>query len=95
MIFYIISQVAGWIATFLRAGGMLAKDSMTVKWLVSGGNALWMISGICTGNAPLITSNAICLLVMAVEIIRTRKEKQDGQRTVKSKKSSKQNCKKI
>ena len=72
---YIISQVVGWLATFLRAGGMLAKDSMRVKLLVSGGNALWLFSGILTGNAPLIASNAICLVVMAFEIIKNRKDK--------------------
>ena len=50
---YIISQIAGWIATFFRAGGMLAKKPMTVKLLVSVGNLGWMLSGICTGNVPL------------------------------------------
>ena len=35
---YILSQIAGWIATFLRAGGMLAKEPLTIKLLVSAGN---------------------------------------------------------
>lgn len=35
--FYIISQIAGWIATAFRAGGMLAKKPLTVKLLVSCG----------------------------------------------------------
>lgn len=72
--FYIISQVLGWIATFFRAGGMLAKKPMTVKLLVSVGNLGWMLSGVFTGNVPLIVSNAICLVVMVVELIRGRKK---------------------
>lgn len=39
---YILSQIAGWIATFFRASGMLAKKPMTVKWLVSIG----MLAGV-------------------------------------------------
>lgn len=78
---YIISQVLGWLATFARAGGMLAKDAMMVKWLVSIGNLGWCISGIITENVPLIASNAICLVIMVVEIIRTRKEKKNGPKT--------------
>ena len=70
---YIISQIAGWIATFFRAGGMLAKNAKTVKILVSIGNFGWMVSGILTANIPLIVSNALCLVVMAVELIRRRK----------------------
>lgn len=69
---YILSQTFGWIATFFRAGGMLAKEPMTVKWLVSIGNLGWMISGILTGNIPLILSNAICLVVMVIEIIKKK-----------------------
>lgn len=72
---YIISQIAGWIATFFRAGGMLAKKPMTVKLLVSAGNLGWAISGILTKNVPLITSNVLCLLVMAVELVRNKKKK--------------------
>jgi len=72
---YIISQIAGWIATFFRAGGMLAKKPMTVKLLVSAGNLGWAISGILTKNVPLITSNVLCLCVMVVELARSRKKK--------------------
>lgn len=70
---YIMSQVLGWIATFFRAGGMLAKKPMTVKLLVSVGNLGWMLSGILTGNVPLVVSNALCLVVMAVELARGKK----------------------
>lgn len=73
--FYILSQILGWVATFFRAGGMLAKDPMTVKWLVSVGNLGWMLSGVLTGNIPLIVSNAVCLIVMVVEIIKSRRKK--------------------
>ena len=72
-ILYILSQVFGWIATFFRAGGMLAKNAMTVKWLVSIGNLGWMISGIFTQNVPLIVSNALCLIVMGIEIVKNKK----------------------
>ena len=72
---YIISQIAGWIATFFRAGGMLAKKPMTVKLLVSAGNLGWAISGVLTKNVPLIVSNVLCLLVMAVELVRNKKKK--------------------
>lgn len=71
---YIISQIAGWIATLFRAGGMLAKKPMTVKLLVSVGNLGWAISGVLTGNIPLIVSNVLCLVVMAVELVRNRKK---------------------
>ena len=73
--FYILSQILGWVATFFRAGGMLAKDPMTVKWLVSVGNLGWMLSGVLTGNIPLIVSNAVCLIIMVVEIVRDKKGK--------------------
>lgn len=69
---YIISQILGWVATVFRAGGMLAKKPMMIKWLVSIDNLGWMLSGVLTGNVPLIVSNALCLVVMAVEIIKTR-----------------------
>lgn len=72
---YIISQVLGWIATFCRASGMLAKNTMTVKWLVSAGNLGWMLSGILTENVPLVVSNALCLIVMIFEIVKNRKGK--------------------
>lgn len=71
---YIISQLCGWIATAFRAGGMLAKKTKTVKMLVSIGNFGWMVSGILTANIPLIVSNALCLVVMAVELIRSKKK---------------------
>lgn len=72
---YILSQVFGWVATGFRAGGMLAKDPMAVKWLVSVGNLGWMLSGVLTGNIPLVVSNAVCLIVMVVEIIKNKKGK--------------------
>lgn len=71
---YIISQVLGWCATFARAGGMLAKKPMNIKLLVSLGNLGWMLSGVLTGNVPLIVSNALCLVIMVVELIRNRKK---------------------
>lgn len=71
--FYIISQIAGWIATAFRAGGMLAKKPLTVKLLVSVGNLLWAVSGLLTGNVPLIVSNVLCLVVMVIELIRKKK----------------------
>lgn len=74
---YIISQVAGWIATFFRAGGMLAKKPLTVKLLVSVGNLGWAISGILTQNIPLIVSNVLCLVVMIIELVRNKKKKVD------------------
>ena len=70
---YIASQILGWIATFFRAGGMLAKNPMKIKWLVSIGNFGWMVSGILTQNIPLIVSNALCLVVMIFEIWKNRK----------------------
>lgn len=70
---YILSQILGWIATVFRAGGMLAKKQMTVKMLVSIGNLGWAISGILTNNVPLVVSNVLCLLVMTIELIRSRK----------------------
>ena len=71
---YIISQLCGWLATIFRAGGMLAKNAKTVKVLVSIGNLGWMVSGILTANIPLIVSNALCLVVMAVELIKEHKK---------------------
>ena len=68
----IINTIVSWIATFFRAGGMLAKDPMTVKRLVSVGNLGWMLSGVLTGNIPLVVSNAVCLIVMVVEIIKNK-----------------------
>ena len=69
---YVLSQVFGWLSTGFRAAGMLAKKPMMVKWLVSAGNLGWMVSGILTGNIPLIASNAICLVVMLIEVIRSK-----------------------
>lgn len=71
---YIISQILGWIATFFRAGGMLAKKPLTVKLLVSVGNLGWMVSGILTSNIPLVVSNALCLVVMIIELVKGRKK---------------------
>lgn len=71
---YILSQIFGWIATIFRAGGMLAKDALKVKILVSIGNLGWMISGILTGNIPLIVSNALCLVVMIYELFKKEKK---------------------
>ena len=71
---YIISQIIGWISTFFRAGGMLAKKPLTVKLLVSVGNLGWMASGILTSNIPLVVSNALCLVVMIVELVKSRKK---------------------
>ena len=75
--FYIISQILGWVATVFRAGGMLAKKPMTVKLLVSVGNLGWMLSGVFTRNIPLIVSNALCLVVMIIELVRSKKKKVD------------------
>jgi len=81
--FYILSQVLGWLATAARAGGMLAKDAIRVKMLVSIGNAGWMVSGILTGNIPLVVSNALCLVIMVVELIRNRKDKDASKKSRK------------
>lgn len=77
----LIANIVGWVATFFRAAGMLMKKAILVKYLVSLGNLLWMINGILTHNAPLIASNAICLVIMLYEIIITniRKKKDGGQ----------------
>ena len=76
---YILSQILGWLATFFRAGGMLAKKPMQVKILVSVGNLGWMLSGILTANIPLIVSNGICLVVMLVELAKAKyNTKQSG-----------------
>lgn len=72
---YIISQILGWLATAFRAGGMLAKKPMNIKLLVSLGNLGWMVSGILTANIPLVVSNALCLVIMVVELARTKKKR--------------------
>jgi len=51
---------------------MLAKQPKTIKLLVSVGNLGWMLSGILTGNIPLIVSNALCLVVMVVELVKSK-----------------------
>lgn len=66
----IIIEIIGWLATIFRGAGMLCKSANAVKYLVSAGNALWMTSGIMTHNYPLIASNAICLVIMVIEIIK-------------------------
>lgn len=71
---YVISQIAGWIATFFRASGMLAKNPMRIKWLVSIGNFGWAISGVLTNNIPLIVSNVICLVFMGIEVVKGGKD---------------------
>ena len=70
----ILIELIGWIATFFRSWGMLVKHPETVKYLVSIGNLFWMINGILTHNIPLIASNAICLLIMGIDVIKNRKE---------------------
>jgi hypothetical protein len=69
----VIAEVIGWIATIFRAAGMLMKSANMVKYLVSAGNFFWMVNGIMTSNVPLIASNAICLVIMIIDIIREKK----------------------
>ena len=69
-----IAEIIGWIATVFRSAGMLCKTTNSVKYLVSLGNLCWMLNGIMTNNAPLITSNAICLVIMAADVIKTYKK---------------------
>lgn len=73
----LLIEIIGWLATVFRSWGMLCKSANMVKYLVSGGNLLWMISGIMTGNIPLITSNAICLIIMLFEIIKNKMKKME------------------
>ena len=56
---------------------MLAKKPLTVKLLVSVGNLGWLLSGIFTGNVPLIVSNGLCLVVMVIELIRGKNGKRE------------------
>lgn len=65
-------ELIGWIATVFRSVGMLVKGAEAVKWLVSIGNAFWLVNGIMTANRPLIASNAICLAIMGVDIIKNK-----------------------
>ena len=67
-----IAELIGWIATIFRGAGMLAKRANMVKYLVSIGNLCWLINGILTDNAPLIASNAFCLVIMIYELIKHR-----------------------
>lgn len=73
----IIAEVIGWVATFFRSAGMLCKSANMVKYLVSIGNLCWMVNGIMTKNMPLIASNAICLVIMLIEIIKNKVKKED------------------
>lgn len=73
----VFAEIIGWVATVFRGAGMLAKRANMVKYLVSLGNLCWMISGILTKNAPLIASNAFCLVVMVYEIIKDSIKKKD------------------
>lgn len=68
----VLIELIGWVATVFRSWGMLARKADSVKYLVSAGNLLWMINGIMTLNYPLIASNAICLAIMLVEIIKSK-----------------------
>lgn len=68
----VLAEIIGWIATVFRSAGMLCKSANMVKYLVSIGNLCWMVNGIMTNNLPLIVSNAICLIIMLVEIIKNK-----------------------
>ena len=73
----ILAEICGWIATFFRGAGMLAKKASMVKILVSVGNLFWCINGIMTNNVPLMASNGFCLLVMFYEFWKQRKTKEN------------------
>lgn len=70
----ILPEIFGWVATFFRSAGMLCKSANLVKYFVSAGNLFWLISGLLTHNRPLVASNAICLAIMAIEIIRLKRK---------------------
>lgn len=70
----IIAEIIGWIATIFRSAGMMVKSANWVKYLVSIGNFCWMVNGIFYHNIPLITSNAICLLILGIDLIKERYE---------------------
>lgn len=72
----IFIELIGWIATFFRSVGMLCKSANVVKYFVSAGNFFWMVNGLLTHNIPLIASNAICLVIMLVEIIKNKVKKE-------------------
>ena len=71
----IVIELIGWIATVFRSWGMLVKSAFSVKVLVSVGNALWLTSGILTHNYPLIASNAICLVIMMIDVVKVKVKK--------------------
>lgn len=71
----IIAEIIAWVATIFRGAGMLAKKATSVKYLVSLGNLFWMINGIITHNIPLIVSNGFCLLIIVIEIVKTKLSK--------------------
>lgn len=68
----ILAEIIGWIATIFRSAGMLVKSANWVKYLVSIGNLCWMINGIMYKNIPLIASNAICLFIMLIDIVKEK-----------------------
>lgn len=70
----ILANIIGWIATAFRSAGMLAKNADKVKYLVSIGNFCWMVNGFMTHNVPLIASNAICLVIMAIDLMKKKTE---------------------
>ena len=72
----ILIEIIGWIATVFRSWGMLVKSANAVKWLVSIGNLFWMINGILTRNIPLIASNAICLAIMMIDVVKVKIKRQ-------------------
>ena len=77
----VITEIIGWIATIFRSWGMLVKSANLVKYLVSIGNLFWMINGLLTRNIPLIASNAICLIIMIIDIIKERIKKNKNHET--------------
>lgn len=70
--FTVLAEIIGWIATFFRGAGMLAKKPNMVKYLVSIGNLCWFINGALTSNTPLMASNGFCLIVMLYEIFKPK-----------------------
>lgn len=70
----ILAEIIGWIATVFRSAGMLCNSANMVKYLVSIGNLFWLINGILYHNAPLIASNAICLLIMLIDYIKNKRK---------------------
>lgn len=68
----VLIEIIGWMATCFRGWGLLSKTILSIKILTSIGNLLWLISGILTHNYPLIASNAICLVIMLIDIIKVQ-----------------------